>query len=202
MKFASHFLFLLALVSCGKSANSNKAAPKPITEKNINGLSINSLNGTKYETSCVKAPGVSNLKADHAFKIFQKENKTFFEWSVWFKTNDCRLALSEFKITGTGDFEDKSLKKFDGEVLSAHIMSLQYEITDAFNKNKQCGFDIWKTYDYQDVLHTDCVKSPQLRLYFNHQDKDILLYSCNQNEDLSEKCDKVELKPTSQDSMQ
>jgi hypothetical protein len=187
-------LFLgLGILACGKSSDSKKEAP--LTIKSINGLSASSLNGTTWEAKCATVSRKSDVKSDHRLKIFQVQGEIKFEWSFWPMTNDCQTAVGELKIKGEGIFSDEDLKQFNSLLKSAQFMPLHDVVSDAFNTNKNCGFSGWRTYDWKDILYSDCMRSDRGTLFFDQLGTDLILYSCDENEELSSNCERVKLTP-------
>lgn len=70
------------------------------------------------------------------------------------------------------------------------------QIADSFNKNNSCGVNTWSTNQRIDILNTSCARSSKGRLYFSKIDDDLTLYNCDENEELSTKCTKIEMRPT------
>ncbi|WP_408097708.1 hypothetical protein ACJVC5_02000 [Peredibacter sp. HCB2-198] len=188
----SVLMISLLVTACGKSSSSNKTTT---SIKTINGLSTSAMDGKLYEAKCVPLENEKELKADHQFRIYKEAGLTHFEWSVWFMTKNCQTAILEMNLKGYGIFTDSTFKQLNNTLKNAVVMPLQYAATTEFNKNRFCGLGDWKTYDWKDILYSDCMKRDDGTLFFDQQGSEFVLYNCNENEELNEKCTRVRLKP-------
>lgn len=180
-------LFLALMISCGKSSSGGSSEKGP-TLQTISGLSHEDSRGSQtLYSQCT--PYKNNTAAIHKLTLKSNGAGTEFEWTVSYYTTNCRVYITDVVLQGHGVFQDNENKKMEATLESAVFISRNEDVTREFNKEGTCGRHYWQTNVPMDVLNTSCVKNPKNDFYFDVKGDTITLYSCDNQEPLSKKCD-------------
>ena len=148
----------------------------------------------------IAAPQIDNsaggacLSYEFTFKLSSEHRVENFTLTSNFFEKTCQFRLGEMLMVGSGEFVNNENKLLESTLSDALMTSYHDAFTLALNKEASCGFTDWITNRRKSVLSSKCISSKNGRMYFGYKNSTLVIYSCDDGQDINPGCKRVVLK--------
>ncbi len=138
--------------------------------------------------------GGACLSYEFSFKLSSEHRVEDFSLSSSFFEKTCQVRLGEMLMVGSGNFATNENKLLESSLSDALMTSYHDVFTLGLNKEASCGFTDWITNRRKSILNSKCISSKNGRMYFGHKNSTLVIYSCDDGQDINPGCKRVVLK--------